>query len=254
MAVTEAQLRSAIDVAAAAASTAVTAQTSAERALEEIRRHVADIKAFEKMPRKVLHEIVREVQAEDRNLPAVVVEQPVALQPVAPPPDLTPVLQQLAALEASVAELQRKQARLVPLPNVSENRVKALEDVVGDLSKRVYTPPPLPIQSPGDVGDLSNRLSAVEDLVVEAVAAPKALSDHLRLMGEIMDAMDKRNKDMTELQRQAAEHAALAQGGLAAVVERCVSDVATLTSAVAAIRNQLAARDGFTQRIINRGR
>lgn len=256
MAVSEQQLQQAVNVAAASSQACAASQVACERAVEQVMAWINELRAWEKRPRQVLKEIVREVQSDQvANLPAVIEQQPVDLSPVTDAIDRHAA--RVEAMEQAIGELQRRQTRLVPVPqapSVSEERVAALEAQLAKLSANQANSGAVVSFSEATILD---RLAAVEDLVVEGMQAPKALSEHLKLMADIMDAMQRRvdaMRDVDEQQRQIAEQSAMAQGGLAAAVQSLRADLDTVTSVVASIRNQLAARDDYRTRIISRGR
>jgi hypothetical protein len=255
MAVADEKYQQVLDVSSASAQACAAAQMACQRAVEEITGYVKELRAWEKRPRQVLKEIVREVQGEAvvPNLPAVIEQVPVDLTPVTDAIDAH--ANRVAAIEAAIQELQRRQQRLVPVPtnSVSEERVAKLEAEIASL--RAMTAAQTVMSS--SETDVFDRLAAVEELVVEGMQAPKALSDHLKLMADIMDAMQRRIDGMREVdeqQRQIAVQSAQAQGGLAAAVQSMRADMDTLTAAVAQIRNQMALRDNFRTAIISRGR
>ena len=253
MAATQEQLQQAINVAAASAQSCAASQVACERMTEQVTAWVNELRAWEKRPRQVLKEIVREVQGEApvANLPAVVVPEPVDLTPVTNAIDAHSA--RVEAIEEAIRELQRRQQRLVPLPSVSEERVAKLESDIAKLQAQSRQPQIVTANE----AVVMDRLAAVEELVVEGIQAPKALSEHLKLMADIMDTMQRRidtMRDVDEQQRQIAEQSAMAQGGLAAAVQSLRVDLDTVTSVVAQIKNQLALRDSFRAGIISRGR
>jgi hypothetical protein len=104
-------------------------------------------------------------------------------------------------------------------------------------------------------------MSALETLVVESVQAPHALANQLKMTAEIMEAMDHRitamreaDQALLEMHRQASEQTAMAQGGLAAVIESLKSEMSTIASTVAHLQNRMARRDDYTAQIVRRGR
>jgi hypothetical protein len=273
MSVTEEQLKQAVDVCAATAQTCAVTQAACERAVEEIRAHVKALKEWEKSPRKVVREVIHEVQAEAS---------------VSPPVDLTPLESRLAdlearasvpaviyepqapafdparmaALEAAVADLRSKPQRLVPVSNVDEARVQRLEQQVSEVVQQLREGRATTSEVMGDIAStLVDRMSALETLVVESVQAPHALANQLKMTAEIMEAMDHRitamreaDQALLEMHRQASEQTAMAQGGLAAVIESLKSEMSTIASTVAHLQNRIARRDDYTAQIVRRGR
>lgn len=252
----EQQLQQAVNVAAASAQSCAASQVACERIAEQVTAWVNELRSWEKRPRQVLKEIVREVQGEappPANLPAVVVPEPVDLTPIMDAVDRTS--SRFEQMEEAIRELQRKQARLVPVPtnSVSEERVAKLEAAIAGLRAEQAAQAVVPSSESA----ILDRLAAVEELVVEGMQAPKALAEHLKLMADLMETMQRRIDTMRgvdEQQRQIAEQAAQAQGGLAAAVQSIRTDLDTLTAAVAQMRNQMASRDSFRASIISRGR
>lgn len=148
------------------------------------------------------------------------------------------------------------------LPDEFIRRLESLEDDVRAILATLA-------KAPGKTGeivvpvvsDLLDRIAALEQLVIESMTAPKALSDHLRLMSEVMQAMDERfttmrnaDQKLLDLHRQASEQTASAQGGLAAVVESMKVDMEALSGQVAMVKNQISKRDQYTAQIVKRGR
>ncbi|MCU0736722.1 MAG: hypothetical protein MUF20_14625, partial [Methylotetracoccus sp.] len=176
MSVTEEQLKQAVDVCAATAQTCAVTQAACERAVEEIRAHVKALKEWEKSPRKVVREVIHEVQAEAA---------------VSPPVDLTPIESRLAdlearaavpaviyepqapafdparmaALEAAVADLRSRPQRLVPVSNVDEARVQRLEQQVSEVVQQLREGRATTSEVMGDIAStLVDRMSALETL------------------------------------------------------------------------------------------
>lgn len=273
MAVTEAQLQQAVDVCAATAQTVAAAQSSCERAVEEIRRHVQAIKEWEKTPRKVLREVVHEVQREvGSTVDLTPFEQRIAdLESRASVPVIYEAPQapafdpdRFAALEAAVNDIRSRPQKLVPVSTVDESRVRNLETQVAEVVKQLREGKQQ-VSGTDVVGDLAasllDRMSALETLVIESVQAPHALANQLRMTAEIMEAMDGRitamrdaDKALLELHRQASEQTALAQGGLAVVVESLKSEMSSIAGTVASLQNRIARRDDYTAHIVKRGR
>lgn len=275
MAISEDQLQQALDVCAATAQTCAVTQAACERAVEEIRAHVRELKAWEKSPRKVVREVIHEVQAEGHAAPvdlspiesrlAQLEARPVVVYE-APQVPAFPAFDpdRMAALEAAVADLRSRPQRLIPVSTVDETRMAKLEAQVAEVLQQLRAGKAA--ASGGEVmgevaSSLLDRMSALETLVVESVQAPHALANQLKITGEIMEAMDHRitamrdaDQALLELHRQASEQTALAQGGLAAVVESLKSEMTTIASAVANLQNRLARRDDYTAQIVRRGR
>lgn len=266
------ELEQALNIAAAAAQSAATAQVAAERAVEEVRRHVAELKSWEKSPRKTHHEIIREVMAE--NPGALVVDlsplqdrisqlEQRASEPISLPAVINHDDGRLAAMEAAIADLKTRPTKLIPVSTVDETRMAKLEAQVSEVVQQMRS---LPKNMPDGVVDtmaasMLDRMSALEELVVESVQAPHALARQLQITAEIMEAMDTRintmrdaDKAILELHRQASEQTAMAQGGLTAVVQSLQADMSTISATVAGLQNRIARKDDYTAHIVRRGR
>lgn len=106
--------------------------------------------------------------------------------------------------------------------------------------------------------DIIDRVAELEKLVLEMVTTPRQLAEHLHMTAEIMTAMDERfhamraaDQSTIEMHRQASEHAALAQGGLTAMVNSLRVDVDHISGVVADLRNHIAMRDQYRAQIIS---
>lgn len=211
-------LNSAVEVAAACASTASTAQQAAERAAEECKSMMEKIRSYEGR-RPIVKEVLREIES------AV---------------NLRPIEDRLTALE------QRPGQAVTVLPDTARlDKLAAEIASVRDALARV--PAPLPptggeVLAPA-VSNILDRMEALEQLVVDSMDLPQALANQLRLTSEIM-----------EVHREASERAAAAQGGLATVVESMRVDMEALTQAVAHLRGKIENRESYAAGLLGRRR
>lgn len=226
----EQDLKVAMEIAAAAAQSAATAQGAAERAAEECRTIAVKIRAYEAR-RPVVKEITREIGIAGAAA------------------DLSPLTARIEALETG-------------RPPIDPARLAQLERLILETRDQLASMPRSTTSEvvPGLVSDLLDRMAALEQLVIESVRAPEALAAQLRLTADVMQAMDDRFHAIREadlatldLHREASVQTAIAQGGLAAVVESMRVDMEGLTHAVAHLKNQLNRRDSFTAQIVKRG-
>lgn len=247
-------LKSALEVAAAAAQTATTAQIAAERAAEECRVMMDKIKSYEAR-RPIIKETLREVGT------AV---------------DLTPVndrLARLEALELKVMEIDAKPQALIPadsrvddlvarvsametspktvFTSIANDRIAEIERMVADVNNRQASASGHEVVPPV-ISDLLDRMAALEELVVQTVEAPNALARQLQMTADLMRIMDERRQVDTELLAKASSMTATAQGGLAVVVESLRVDVEELTQAVNLLKSERNKRDSYVASIIKR--
>lgn len=229
---TEEQLKQAIDSAMAAASTAVTAQVSAERAAEEVAAGLKKIREYEAR-RPIVKELTREIG--------------IGADP-----------ERLAAIEAAVIEIKSGYGIKETSPAVDAARLDAMDRSIAEIrnaldAKRSSTEVVTSVAS-----DIIDRVAELEKLVLEMVTTPRQLAEHLHMTAEIMTAMDERfhamraaDQSTIEMHRQASEHAALAQGGLTAMVNSLRVDVDHISGVVADLRNHIAMRDQYRAQIIS---
>lgn len=229
---TEEQLKQAIDSALAAASTAVTAQVSAERAAEEVAAGLKKIREYEAR-RPIVKELTREIG--------------IGADP-----------ERLAAIEAAVLEIKSGGGIKETSPAVDAARLDAMDRSIAEIrnaldAKRSSTEVVTSVAS-----DIIDRVAELEKLVLEMVTTPRQLAEHLHMTAEIMTAMDERfhamraaDQSTIEMHRQASEHAALAQGGLTAMVNSLRVDVDHISGVVADLRNHIAMRDQYRAQIIS---
>lgn len=229
---TEEQLKQAIETVMAAASTAVTAQASAERAAEEVDAGLKKIREYEAR-RPIIKELTREI--------GVGADQ-----------------ERLAAIEAAVMEIKAGGGLMAKAPVVDVARLDAMDSSIAEIKAalNVKLPPAEVVTSVAS--DIIDRVSELEKLVLDMVTTPRQLAEHLHMTAEIMTAMDERfhamraaDQSTIEMHRQASEHAALAQGGLTAIVNSLRVDVDNIAGVVAELRNHIAMRDQYRAQIIS---
>lgn len=229
---TEDQLRQAVDTVMAAVSTAVTAQASAERAAAEVDAGLKKIREYEAR-RPIIKELTREIG--------------VGADP-----------ERLAAIEAAVLEIKSGRGSKEQTPIIDASRLDGMDRSIAEIkrlidAKRTSTEVVTSVAS-----DIIDRVTELEKLVLEMVTTPRQLAEHLHMTAEIMTAMDERfhamraaDQSTIEMHRQASEHAALAQGGLTAMVNSLRVDIDHIAVAVADLRNHIAMRDQYRAQIIS---
>lgn len=245
-------LKSALEVAAAAAQTATTAQIAAERAAEECRVMMDRIKGYEAR-RPIIKETLREVgtavdlaPVNDRLARLEAIERKVAEIDAKPKP-LIPADSRIDDLLRRIAVLETEQ-KTVFGPPVDVVRIDRLERQIADLDAKVSTAP----RNDGSTSDIHDRMAALEELVVQTVEVPNALARQLQMTADLMHAMDERRQIDTALLTEASAMTASAQGGLAAVVEAMKIDIEDLMHAMDTMRSERTRRDSYVASIIKR--